>query len=47
MMLKKAKKRPPADGVDDLFFVWNHEIQDLEKMLLPVVAPSPTFLPLF
>ena len=36
-MLKK-KERPPADGVDDLFFVWNREIQDLEKMLLLVAA---------
>ena len=27
-------KRPPADEADDLFFVWNREIQDLEKMLL-------------
>ena len=37
-MLKKKEKRPPADGVDDLFFVWNREIQDLEKMLLLVAA---------
>ena len=32
-------KRPPADEADDLFFVWNREIQDLVEMMPLLFAP--------